>query len=334
MIGGMMHSERVTDGFFGLCVGEALGLPVDCRSRDYLRQNPILEMEGFGTYNQPPGTWSDASSLTFCAAEALTTGFNLESLAENFILWHDTGFWTPNGEIVGRWNPTLDIIDRFRNRQTNPRRSGIDEPSNNFPLLWMLPYAYLTTGLPDRKRIQIVQEVVEFVYPDKIGSLGAVIYVEIANRLLQGIPIRESVVGAQEFIADYFKGDERLNLFSVVLGGRIISLTEDDVRASNGLVDSLTAVIWTILQNNGYRETLLRAVNLGEDTDAVGAAVGGLAGIAYGLKDIPAGWLDQIKKKAEITDLCMRFSAKMKSWEARRQHKSEKQKNNTMQTDH
>jgi ADP-ribosyl-[dinitrogen reductase] hydrolase len=328
-----MHYERVTDGFFGLCVGEALGLPVDCRSRNYLRQNPVLEMEGFGTYNQPPGTWSDAGSLTFCAADALTSGFNRETLAENFILWHDTGYWTPNGEIVGRWNPTVDIIERFRSRQTNPGGNKKQESAANFSLLWMIPYAYLTFGLSEQKRAQIVQEVVEFVYPDKIGSLGAVIYVEIANRLLQGVPIRESVIGAQEFIAEYFKGDDRLDHFSMALGGRIISLTEDDVRASNQLTECLTAVIWTILQNNGYRETLLRAVNLGEDTDAIGAAVGGLAGIAYGLKDIPAEWIAQIAKKEEIQELCMRFSAKMKSWEARRLHKSEKQKNNTMQTD-
>ena len=56
--------------FFGFAVGDALGVPVEFKSRDYLKNAPVEEMIGYGTWNQPPGTWSDDSSLAFCLAES------------------------------------------------------------------------------------------------------------------------------------------------------------------------------------------------------------------------------------------------------------------------
>ena len=38
-------------------------------------------------------------------------------------------------------------------------------------------------------------------------------------------------------------------------------------------------------------------MNLGGDTDTIAAIAGGLAGIAYGLQDIPKDWLATLKNK-------------------------------------
>ena len=47
---------------------------------------------------------------------------------------------------------------------------------------------------------------------------------------------------------------------------------------------------------------MLRAVNLGNDTDTVGAVAGGLAGILYGMEAIPAAWLETLRGKDIIED--------------------------------
>ena len=47
----------------GLVIGDALGVPVEFVSRDELKDNPITDMIGDGTHNQPAGTWSDDSSM-------------------------------------------------------------------------------------------------------------------------------------------------------------------------------------------------------------------------------------------------------------------------------
>ena len=43
------------DGIMGVIVGDALGLPVQFFSREELKQNPVTEMIGYGTFHMPPG---------------------------------------------------------------------------------------------------------------------------------------------------------------------------------------------------------------------------------------------------------------------------------------
>ena len=318
-----MFSRKISDGFFGICVGEALGLPVDCRSRKYLKLNPMKDFEGLGTYNLPAGTWSDGSSLTFCTAEALITGYNLERLAEKFILWRDTGYWTPNGEIVGKWNRNAEIVQNLKQRVSGAlfKTSKNGEPGN-FVLLWILPLAYVTFGLSLQKRVKVVREVISFIDGNPLSIIGAVMYNEVAVSLLEGKPVKDAVVTAQETITGLYGKRDEFAAFSPVFSGRIISLTESDLRASSNLIDTLIAAIWMLLHGKNYRETLLAAVNLGEDTDSIGAVTGGLAGLAFGYDDIPADWIGKIARKADIEDLTLRFTKKMKAWEARLQNSS------------
>ncbi|WP_374992104.1 ADP-ribosylglycohydrolase family protein [Paenibacillus sp. LHD-38] len=63
---------KVRDGILGLCVGDALGVPVEFLSRQALQKKPLTDMVGFGTHSQPAGTWSDDSSLVFCLMESAT----------------------------------------------------------------------------------------------------------------------------------------------------------------------------------------------------------------------------------------------------------------------
>ena len=87
-----MKKDRVIGGLVGVCVGDALGVPVEFVSRDKLRLNPIKDMVGYGTHNQPPGTWSDDSSLTLCLAESLCKGFNIHDIADKFVKWLYAGY--------------------------------------------------------------------------------------------------------------------------------------------------------------------------------------------------------------------------------------------------
>ncbi len=313
-----LFSQKVADGFIGLCVGEALGLPVDCRSRKYLELNPVTDFEGFGTYNLPPGTWSDGSSLTFCTAEAFIPGYNLERLVEKFILWRDTAYWTPNGEIVGKWNNNTDFVQSLKKRVSGSfLKAPTTDPPNNFSLLWILPLAYITYGLSLQKRTKIIREVINFIDGNPASIVGAVFHNELAVRLLEGKKIKEAVVETQEAIGTMFAQTHEVDLFASVLSGKIISRTAEELRASNNLIDTLTSAVWVLLQGTNYRETLLAAVNLGEDTDSLGAVAGGLAGIAFGYDSIPEEWKAQIARKDDIEDLISRFMKKMKSWEAR-----------------
>jgi ADP-ribosylglycohydrolase len=62
------------------------------------------------------------------------------------------------------------------------------------------------------------------------------------------------------------------------------------------------------MNGNDYKETVLMAVNLGDDTDTTAAVTGGLAGLYYGFESIPQKWIQEIKRSDDINDLCDRLA--------------------------
>ena len=69
------------------------------------------------------------------------------------------------------------------------------------------------------------------------------------------------------------------------------SLPKSEISGSGYVVHTLEAALWCLLHTDSYRACVLEAVNLGEDTDTVGAVAGGLAGLRWGLAGIPEEWL-------------------------------------------
>ena len=62
------------------------------------------------------------------------------------------------------------------------------------------------------------------------------------------------------------------------------------------------------MTKEGYSEAVLKAVNLGGDTDTTAAVTGGLAGIYYGVENIPKQWMNQIARRQDIIYLAERFA--------------------------
>jgi ADP-ribosylglycohydrolase len=56
---------------------------------------------------------------------------------------------------------------------------------------------------------------------------------------------------------------------------------------------------------------VLKAVNLGEDTDTTATVTGGLAGLYYGYGGIPVSWVEQLARRQEIESLVERLGVKI-----------------------
>jgi len=85
---------------------------------------------------------------------------------------------------------------------------------------------------------------------------------------------------------------------------RFMALPEDSIRSSGYVVDTLEAAVWALVNSGSFQDVLLKAVNLGDDTDTVGAIAGGLAGLLYGYDAIPGDWLEAIQRREWIESLC------------------------------
>ncbi len=62
------------------------------------------------------------------------------------------------------------------------------------------------------------------------------------------------------------------------------------------------------MTTEGYAATVLKAVNLGKDTDTVGAITGSMAGIYYGIEDMPLNWLQTLQRCDYLMELCDDFA--------------------------
>ena len=78
------------------------------------------------------------------------------------------------------------------------------------------------------------------------------------------------------------------------------------VRGGGYVVDSLEAALFCVLTTDNYRDCVLSAVNLGEDTDTTAAIAGGLAGALYGYRAIPEEWLAVLRRREYIEAMCDR----------------------------
>lgn len=312
-----MIVERVAGGILGVVTGDALGLPVQFLTRCEVHQNPVVEMRGGGAFDTPPGTWSDDSSLTLCLVESfIEKGYDLNDIALRFVRWFRDGYCTPFGQPFDIGFAT-QVAMRNLIKGVLPLEAGPagEDNNGNGSLMRILPAALYFSHLPDAEMIQRVCEVSRITHGHPRSQLGSCLYALFIKGLLTGQRVDEAYENLQVKALEIFKetGLKReLIYYKRLIDGSLPQLGEDEIKSSGYVVHTLEAAVWCFLTTQTYKEALLRSVNLGLDTDTVGAVTGGLAGVYYGLASIPEEWITTIIKYGEILDLGRNFAQVVK----------------------
>lgn len=87
-----------------------------------------------------------------------------------------------------------------------------------------------------------------------------------------------------------------------------MNLERTDINSDGYVVSSLEAALWCFATTSSYQEAVLKAVNLGGDTDTIAFLTGTIAGLKYGIDNIPKEWISQLAKVDDIKVLCDKFS--------------------------
>ncbi|HAO08158.1 MAG TPA: hypothetical protein DCQ50_14500, partial [Chryseobacterium sp.] len=296
---------------FGVAVGDALGVPVEFNSRQTIAKNLVTDMIGYGTYNLPPGTWSDDSSLTFCLAEALTQEFNLYTIGQNFVKWYHENYWTAHGNVFDIGIATRQAISRLAQDEQPELAGGFDEIDNgNGSLMRILPLLFYIHDKTINERYEITKQVSSITHGHIRSVIACFYYLEFARQLFSGKDKFETYTNLQTEITNHLTSlsinPAEIALFDRLLKNDIHKLTADEIESSGYVLHTLEASIWCLLTTDNYKDAVLKAVNLGSDTDTTGAVTGGLSGLLYGLDDIPKKWLQQIAKYDDIENLAER----------------------------
>lgn len=305
-----LRSDMIRAAILGHAIGDALGVPVEFLSREEVRRKPVTDMRGFGTHQQPAGTWSDDTSLTLCLAESLCNGLDLDDQARWFEQWLCDDEWTARGEVFDVGVTTHTAIFKLKN-VADPRLAGPREihSNENGSLMRILPLAlYLAQDSPGN-RIDWAMSASCLTHGHIRSQLACGFFVDLASRLMYGDSLPQALKETQAIMTSFIEErfpDERL-AFAVPLTSDIKSLSENNISGSGYVIHSLGASLWCCLNSDSFEQAVLKAVNLGEDTDTTAAITGGLAGLMYGIDAIPERWLSQLARLEDIQSLCERF---------------------------
>ncbi len=309
---------KIRSALFGLAIGDALGVPVEFTSREYLHQKPVTDMMGYGTYNQPPGTFSDDSSMTFCLAEALTEDFDLQEIGQNFVKWYHENFWAARGEIFDIGIATREAINRLtRGEQAEFAGNTESESNGNGSLMRILPLLFYIKDLPISDRYQLTKKVSSITHGHIRSVVACFYYLEFAREILLGKEKLEIYKKLQNEIPDFLESlsinPYEISLFDLLLKADISKLKEEEISSSGYVLHTIEASIWCLLTTDNYKDANLKAVNLGEDSDTTSAVLGGLAGLLYGYDSIPKNWISQLARKEDVEHLAERLTKKFEN---------------------
>lgn len=307
----------VKAGIFGVCIGDALGVPVEFKKREDLVKSPVTGYLEYMSWNQPKGTWSDDSSLTLCLAEVLTKGYDLEKIGESFVKWNKYGHWTAHGRLFDIGGTTRHSIARLIKGESAKFSGNIFEEDNgNGSLMRILPLAFYLKNEEDIDKIyRTIKEVSSITHGHFRSVFACFIYVIFAIELIKGKDKREAYNHVQKKVLEYAEiqgfNPKEIELFQRILKSDISKYNEGEIKSSGYVLHSLEASLWCFLNSESYSEAVLKAVNLGEDTDTTGAITGGIAGIYYGFENIPEEWMAELVRKEDIENLCNKLENKL-----------------------
>ena len=296
---------KVKDGIIGLVVGDALGVPVECESRSVLEMNPVTDMRGHGTYNQEAGTWSDDTSMTLATMQSIVNknGIDYEDIMDEFCSWIYNDKYNNSEEGTFDYGITTRMaIDRYHFENKDPIKCGgtSERDNGNGSLMRILPLAYI-------KDIdyESIENISALTHGHKRSKIACVLYVEIAKSMLENdLEIQEHIELACNKIKEYYEDSEELKHFE-----RIFNTDLNDLSSKGYVIYTFECVVHCLLTTDNYEDAVLKAVNLGGDTDTNAAICGGLAGIYYGFESIPIDWRKTISKIDTVLSLCENYEA-------------------------
>lgn len=266
------------DCVYGIAVGDALGVPFEFNHRGSFL---CADMVGYGTHNQPKGTWSDDTSMTLalCDSIRICGGLDISDIRKRFCAWFYDGAYTIDG-VFDYGGTTARAI-------RNGQGCASERDNGNGSLMRTLPLAFVG-GISSRK----------------IGAVSAITHAHGISKACctDAVVIAKALAKREKSVADVFRAIDYTEMYQDY--SKNLEQSRDDVRSGGYVVDTLNAAIWCLLHTENYADCVLASVNLGDDTDTTAAVAGGLAGIVYGYDSIPKEWIQALRGKT-IIDSCL-----------------------------
>ena len=289
--------DRALGAFIGLAVSDALGTTIEFQRRD--TYSHVTDMVGGGPFQLKPGEWTDDTSMALCLADSLIANkgsLDSKDLAERFVRWWKEGENSVNGRCFDIGNATRAALSNYR-RTGIPRGDDAPSSAGNGGIMRLAPAVLAAQGDVNRAvALARAQSEVTHAAPECLDAAAL-----LARVLFSGIA------------GDGHAALEVTNLplatpkLRLLAAGEWRNKMRDQIRSSGYVVDTLEAALWAVGTSTSFEEAVLKAVNLGDDADSVGAVTGQIAGSIWGCSAIPLKWQQNLAWTNKLSGLALQL---------------------------
>jgi ADP-ribosyl-[dinitrogen reductase] hydrolase len=299
--GHITPADRLMGGMIGLLLGDALGVPVEFSSRADRDRDPVRGLRSYGTHSQPVGSWSDDGAMALAHAHTfIQHGWDPERHLQAFQAWHKQACYTSHGLVFDIGLATTRSLNRYRKGHCLTQVGGRRVHDNgNGSLMRILPAACWWAGADAATIIARLCEVSALTHAHARAQLFCALHALMVDGLLARRSIIACLLGAAETLLPFIPAEERY-FFAQLFDASWLEQPRAAIPSDGHVVSTLIAACWCLHRHDDFASAVLEAVNLGGDTDTVGAVTGGLAGLRCGFSGLPRAWIMTLPKRIEV----------------------------------
>ena len=307
------------DGIMGVAVGDALGLPVQFESREALRKDPVTEMLPCDLFFSPIGTWSDDTAMTIAMFESINRlgHVDADDIMQNFIRWQYEGEFSANDRCIDEGITCSIGITNYKENVDIYTCGRTGEHANgNGSLMRTLPISIYYAKQVKKEKATIEEAIKDIHLVSALthnhlrACIACGLYFFCVTEIIYGegdlmTRLQTAMDAGFRFYDKSEETREDLSYYGAFFDlSEFAKQPEGSIKSTGYVVDSYEAAIWSLINTDSYRNAMIKAVNLGDDTDTVAAIAGGLAGLYYGYDAIPEEWLAVLRKREWLEQMC------------------------------
>jgi ADP-ribosylglycohydrolase len=245
-----------------------------------------------------------------CSVDSLVNHeFDTTDMGRRFVRWMNEGLWTANGDVFDIGMATTSALTRIANGTPAEQAGGKGEFSNgNGSLMRILPVVLRFAAEPMELFARRLERASNITHAHARSQMACVFYGLVVRQLLLGRQPQPALGAARVEFSGWYERASEYAHFRHVMHDEFASLREDEIVSTGYVLHTLHASLWCLLTGSNFRECVLRAVNLGGDTDTTGCVTGGLAGVVFGNKSISPEWVRQLARKGDVDCLAYEFA--------------------------
>lgn len=306
----LLEQNNVLNSIIGFAVGDAFGVPVEFMERDKVKSLNLTTMIK-GVHNVEKGSWSDDTSMVIATIDSILNkkGIDYKDIMNNFIKINKYGEFTSLGYAFDVGTTLTKALNKYiKTQDINTCGCNDFMDNGNGSIMRILPISLyvIYKEYSNEEILNIIKKSSSLTHSHEISIMGCYIYTLYLKEIIKSKDKLKAFNYILEQNYSYFSR-ECTDKYKRLLDEKFLDIKEEKINSTGYIIDTIESIIYSINNSNNYKESIFTAINLGSDTDTIGALTGAVAGIIYGINDIPSNLLIDLVKKDYIIEYSNKY---------------------------